>query len=262
VTPSIEERGDLVATIVGRTLLGATMLAPFLLFCVHIDRPWIGLLPQILVLVFLYSTNRRLFSRALFWPLFYAALISLPWPLTFVAPLLAYWVIYRLYPSVRIGDDTFATGRFTRPATWWTGSIIVLSGCALLAWFLIFKPDLSDLKRSLPPFGPPLLLAVGICLSIFNALWEEAIVKGIAWAALEELLPRDFLVNLGQAILFGMMHVGGFPRGLTGVCMAALYAFALGIVKKLSGGLLAPIVAHAAADMVIVLIVVLLVPSA
>ena len=118
----------------------------------------------------------------------------------------------------------------------------------------LFHPDLSALARMVPPGGPLLLVAVGIAFSVFNAIWEEFILKGIAWNSLQLVLRRNWHINTSQAALFGIIHIGGFPRGWVGVLMATLYGLVVGIIREVSAGMLAPIVTHLFADATIFLI--------
>jgi membrane protease YdiL (CAAX protease family) len=58
-----------------------------------------------------------------------------------------------------------------------------------------------------------------------------------------------------QAILFGAHHyLAGFPNGASGLVLTLIYGFLLGILRRLSGGMLAPLMAHIAADLVIFII--------
>jgi len=50
------------------------------------------------------------------------------------------------------------------------------------------------------------------------------------------------------ALLFGLGHLRGYPSGVTGACLAALFGFAMGVLRLWTGGLALPIVAHMAAD--------------
>ena len=100
-----------------------------------------------------------------------------------------------------------------------------------------------------------MLLGIGVAFSIFNAIWEEFILKGIGWNSLEAVFRRVWAINTGQAALFGVMHIGGFPRGWIGVLTATVYGLVLGIIRRESRGLLAPIAAHVFADATIFLII-------
>jgi hypothetical protein len=54
-----------------------------------------------------------------------------------------------------------------------------------------------------------------------------------------------------QAVAFGLIHWRGFPRGLDGVVLATVYGLMLGAIRRRTGGLLAPWLAHVFADVVI-----------
>jgi membrane protease YdiL (CAAX protease family) len=55
-----------------------------------------------------------------------------------------------------------------------------------------------------------------------------------------------------QAVAFGALHVTGFPRGWVGVALATIYGLMMGAVRRRSGGMLAPWIAHVLTDVVIV----------
>jgi hypothetical protein len=54
------------------------------------------------------------------------------------------------------------------------------------------------------------------------------------------------------------MHFRGVPGGAIGVALAATYGWMLGALWLRAGGMLAPIVAHVAADVVIMAIMLVL----
>ena len=56
---------------------------------------------------------------------------------------------------------------------------------------------------------------------------------------------------------FGALHVRGFPRGWAGVGLATIYGVMTGGIRRRSGGMLAPWVAHVFTDIVIAGIVVM-----
>jgi len=205
-------------------------------------------------LIYFWRRSFDLFARAVFWPLFYAALITLPWPLSFVVPLAVYLVMYWRWPRFRISTHWLIRGTFTKSTVAWMVPTILISSGGLLAWVFLFHPDLSDLVRVVPPGAPLLLLVVGIAFSVFNAIWEECILKGIGWNSLQLVFRRDWHINTSQAALFGIIHIGGFPRGWVGVLMATLYGLVLGIIREVSAGMLAPIATHIFADATIFLI--------
>ena len=51
-----------------------------------------------------------------------------------------------------------------------------------------------------------------------------------------------------QATSFGVARAHGFPRGVTGVLLAGVWGYLLGLLRQRTGGLLAPVLAHVVAD--------------
>ncbi len=243
-----------------RTLFLFVAVAPFLtVFFAATPWRWAPLAPMVVAEVYLFCTARELWLHSLFWPVFYLAIAAgLPWPLVFVLPLLGYLALYWAWPRSRPSPTWLVRGRFTRAALGWTVPTIVLSSGALLGWVLLLRPDLSDLVPMIPSGGLVVLVAAGLAFSIFNAIWEEFILKGILWTGLERVFSRTWAVNVVQAILFGAIHYGGFPRGPSGAAMAGLYGFAIGLIRSRSGGMLAPVVTHFFADATIFVILYLL----
>jgi uncharacterized protein len=230
-----------------RALLLAVIVCPFLLFLVGTSLK-VAAIPMSLAVAYFWWRNFALFARSLFWPLFLICVLALPWPFGFVAPLVAYLSLYWRWPRFRTSVSWLVLGKFTKRATAWMVPTVLISSGALLAWVFLFRPDLSDLARMVPPGGTTALIGVGIAFSILNATWEELIFKGIAWNSLQLVFTRDWQINMVQSVLFGIAHAGGFPRGRVGILMATLYGFMLGIIRKESGGLLVPIVTHVFAD--------------
>jgi membrane protease YdiL (CAAX protease family) len=237
-----------------RVLLLGTVASPFLLLWFRSMYLWLGLIPLGALILHFWRRNFALFAHAVFWPMFFVGLLCLTWPLSFTAPLGAYLALYAAWPRLRGSTNWLVWGRFTPVAIKWTVPTVFISSGSLLAWVFLFRPDLSDLARMVPRRGPIVLIAIGVVFSVLNAIWEEFILKGIGWKCLEEVFRRGWAVNTGQAALFGAMHIGGFPRGWIGVLMASVYGFVLGVIRKESRGLLAPIATHIFADATIFLI--------
>lgn len=137
----------------------------------------------------------------------------------------------------------------------WVAAVAAASGVALVLWKALRRPDVADLTRALPPVAPWLLLAGGIAWAALNAYGEEAIFRGALFEALERAVGARAAVVV-QAIPFGLVHFRGFPRGWDGVALAAIYGLMLGAMRRRTGGLLGPILAHTVADAVILLLLV------
>ena len=241
-----------------RAVLLGIVVAPFALVFLRGPYRWAGALPLAVALLWLATRGFALFARALFWPIFFVGLVALPWPLSFVAPLGLYLALYAAAPRLRAAAGWLQAGRFTAATVAWMLPTILATSGALVGWVFLFRPDLGDLARMVPAGGLPALLATGVLFSVANAVWEEFILKGIAWNSLAAVFRAGWAVNVGQAVLFGVIHVGGFPRGVVGVLMATLYGLALGVIRRESRGLAAPIVTHVFADATIFVIVYLL----
>lgn len=134
----------------------------------------------------------------------------------------------------------------------WVLLVVALSAGALVAWWAIVRPDLSDLPAL--PAGPhPALLAAGVVAwAMCNAAAEELYFRGALQHELVRALGRGGV--LVQAVAFGLMHYRGFPRGWAGVGLATIYGIMMSALRRRSGGLLAPWVAHVLADLVVVAI--------
>jgi membrane protease YdiL (CAAX protease family) len=246
-----------------RALLLVVVVSPFLLFLFPTHSStrsaWFALLPLSVSTVAMICFRRRnfvLFARAVFWPMLYAAIVMhIPWPLNLVGPLAVYLIMYWRWPRFSDSTHWLIRGTFTKTAIAWMIPTILISSAGLLGWVFLFHPDLSNLARMVRLGGTLQLLAVGIAFSVFNAIWEEFILKGIAWNSLQLVFRRNWQINTSQAALFGLFHFSGFPRGWVGVLMAALYGLVLGIIREVSAGLLVPIVTHIFADATIFLII-------
>lgn len=132
----------------------------------------------------------------------------------------------------------------------------LLSAGALLLW-AFWTDNLGVGAVMLESFrGVPrwFLFLIGIPLfALLNAFAEEAIYRGVLFEALlRRFRNKVWLVLAVQASAFAAAHyLSGFPNGKLGYAMTFVYALMLGFVRLWSGGLLAPFVAHVAADLVI-----------
>jgi membrane protease YdiL (CAAX protease family) len=182
------------------------------------------------------------------------------WPLPLLAALGMYAVLAR-------------GGQFGPPARWWRRGTVdgrnlllaagfaVVASIALVAWWKLTSPDLSDLRGRLPAVHPALLVAGAVVFSMANALAEEAMWRGLITDALARTIAIPAVVLVIQAASFGFVHYRGFPRGLTGVGLAMIYGLMMGELRRRSDGLLVPWLAHIIADLTIVAVVVLLASS-
>jgi len=118
-----------------------------------------------------------------------------------------------------------------------------------MAWM---KPDIGRHLALVPDVPTWTYLFLGIGFALFNAVMEEAIFRGVLMEAVDSALGAGAGSVALQAIPFAAFHyLAGFPNGLTGVAMVFVYGLALGAIRRMSRGMLAPLIAHIGADLTI-----------
>lgn len=177
------------------------------------------------------------------------------WPLIWVAPLSFYFLLVALLPPFRATFSGWSFGRMNQQTTFAAIGIAIVSSAALACFQAWSKPDLHAYASMLPKRLPGGLLIAGIIFSIFNALLEELIFRGVLFTAIESQTGATMAVAI-TAALFGYGHMHGYPPGLLGAALAGGYGLALGWLRVFSGGLGLPVIAHIAADATIFMIVV------
>lgn len=178
------------------------------------------------------------------------------WPFRPLMPLGVYGLLFWRMPSLRRSAGWLRAGRFDQKVWWLFGITAVGSSGALFAWYWLLEPDLSPFLASIPDWSPVLLALAGLGFALLNAAVEEAIFRGVFMQALEESLGPGWSALFAQAVAFGVSHFAGIPKGWSGVGMATLCGGMLGVIRRCSGGLLAPFLAHVVADVAIFLLLV------
>ena len=184
------------------------------------------------------------------------------WPLMPLAPLVVYGAAATAVPKLRQTIGWLHKGRFHPAVIKLSIATIVVSGIGLVGWVLLTKPDLAyhfELIPALPFWAYPL---AGVGFAFFNAAMEEAVFRGIMMEALDSALgPGSWSVVI-QASAFAAFHyVAGFPNGPLGFVMVLVYGILLGAIRRVSNGMLAPLLAHVAADLTIFSILMVLAPQ-
>jgi membrane protease YdiL (CAAX protease family) len=132
--------------------------------------------------------------------------------------------------------------------------ISATAGICLYAWTRIVDPDLTKYRALVPALPLLGLVAAGGAFAIINAVMEEFIWRGVLQGWLTTFVGKWPAVAV-QAASFGAFHYLGFPSGFAGAVLAGTYGVLLGLLALRSAGLLAAIVAHVTADLVIFSIV-------
>jgi membrane protease YdiL (CAAX protease family) len=174
------------------------------------------------------------------------------WQLAMLLAIVAFVALGRGVPALRPPDGWRARGRVP-PG--WTLLVGGVTPFALSAWMVLFRPNLGDVVAAYIPDLPLALLVVGaVGFAVVNAALEELIWRGVLQNRLEPLFGPGAAIVL-QAVSFGVQHYGGVPRGVAGVLLVSVWGVMLGALRRRSGGLLAPFLAHVVADAVIAVIV-------
>lgn len=203
---------------------------------------------QTAIVAYFYKTSTAYFAQSVFWPIFLASMIIIPWPLNFIFSIAAYLTLMLSFKKYRDEIRWLKFGEWNKTTTFFTIPTILVSSSALILWVVLLKPDLSDLKAMVPTNSVIEIIIIGMLFSVFNAIWEEMIMKGILWDGIELFFKNAVFIIIFQAILFGIMHLNGFPRGIIGAFMAGIYGLMIGFIRESSKGLLAPIITHFFAD--------------
>jgi membrane protease YdiL (CAAX protease family) len=128
-----------------------------------------------------------------------------------------------------------------------TAGVVALSSAALVLYHALARPDVTALGAALPVRALGGVALAGAVFAVLNATLEELVFRGVLFDALESQWGWQAAVGL-TAVLFGLGHVGGYPPGWPGACLAGLYGAVLGLLRVWVGGLFLPILAHIAAD--------------
>jgi hypothetical protein len=173
------------------------------------------------------------------------------WPLPTVLALAVALIVGKLAPFTKDSFGWIRRGDWGRKQALTTAVIVIISGISLICWFVIVKPDISDIACRIPRTHPVALIPAGLLFSLSNATCEEFVWRGMIFDAVGRIFSSGAVVIFIQALSFGFAHLNGFPGGASGIILASIYGCIMGWVRQNTKGLLAPIAAHASADAVI-----------
>ena len=187
------------------------------------------------------------------WSCIALALFGLPSQLWLALGLAPYAAVERLGRGSRRAFNWFTAGTITREVVSAAAASILLSAVAMIVWFRSVRPDINDLIETfVPEWRWALLISGGLLISMWNAAVEEMAYRGVLMDALDRSVGAGILSLLAQAAAFGVFHINGFPRGWIGVGLASIFGVMMGLIRRLSGGLLTAWAAHVCTDVVII----------
>jgi len=176
------------------------------------------------------------------------------WPLLWLVPLAAYFGLVAVVKPLRATFRPLRFGRVSTSTIAATIAITIASCLVLVAFDVLADPDTSGLAARLPINALGGVIAAGVLFSLFNAVLEELVFRGILFDAIESQWG-GWVSVAATAVIFGYGHMRGYPPGSVGALLAAVYGFALGGLRLFTGGLGLPVAAHVAADATIFAIV-------
>jgi membrane protease YdiL (CAAX protease family) len=172
-------------------------------------------------------------------------------PFTSLVPLVIFVGVVRFTRLRRTVFRWLGGGRIERSLIPFLCLIVVLAAVGQFAWFRLSDPDLNLFREMIPKGHFGLVVSAGLAFALINAVVEEAIYRGVIQGALESAFGLTWFPLIVQALVFGYAHFEGIPSGWSGVLLATSYGFVLGIMKRRNGGMMAPILVHFFADLVI-----------
>lgn len=209
--------------------------------------------------LYFYWRNFAIFTPSLFLLILALTLLvfEVPsfWLFNILMAIAVYGAVVFAIAPLRKASTLHGVGRFDAVTAFAGLAIVAGAAGALAAWKAVAGPDLSQYGEIIPEVGPGLLVAGIFGFSLFNAVAEEFIFRGVLWDAFGKLLPGPLSVIIVQAVFFGLSHYKGVPSGGAGVALAAVYGVALGFLRHRSGGLGPPVAVHVFADFTVSFIV-------
>ncbi len=174
------------------------------------------------------------------------------WPLPGAVAVLAAWWVARRSSRGELWRSWWRRGSVTAELPWLLLLTVLVTAVALVTWQRVLDGRLPQAYVDAAVGRPLWLLVVaGVGFSLVNAAVEEAVFRGVLQTALERVGGPVFAIVV-QAVAFGLLHVVGVPTGVVGAVMAGGWGVLLGVMRWRTRGLLAPYVAHVAADLTIV----------
>jgi membrane protease YdiL (CAAX protease family) len=219
----------------------------------HSAGSWVAVASAIIAVCAIAARSVHAVHLSLFCLYWVAMPILFPafrvWPLNIVIPLVVYGSTVTALPSLRHSLGWLRRGRMGSDIIMMVLATAVVSGIALVTWYIAASPGNRQLLLNMPRMPRWAFPFAGLAFALGNAAVEEAIFRGIIMDALDSAFGPGNSAMMLQAATFAVMHfVAGFPRGWWGLAMVFVYGLMLGMLRRRSRGMLAPWLAHVAAD--------------
>ena len=168
-----------------------------------------------------------------------------------------YFYVVLLIGPLRRSLVWLRAGKFNFGSVALMVGIVLVSAIAVILWTHYTPQSPAIHGRILPANVPGYLVPIYMgAFAMVNSLIEEIIWRGVMLTALEAAFGVGAFSLVLQAVQFGLAHYRrGFPNGWSGAGLTFLFGLAMGVLRRRSGGLVVPWIAHAAADFTIVWLV-------
>lgn len=262
------EKYNIITLLIYIFLFIGTIFYPHYLSKIGKNYPYISYFAVLALIVsgtyYIYKKSFNLFVNIIFFVIFYLSYpimklqmeelkISFP-GINFLFPIFIYLLVIFFVKSFKNEISWFRSGNIDRVSWILILVMIVISSIALISWSVLIKPDLSQFKTLFQENHPALLFLGGIGFALSNAFVEELIFRGFFYEGLKTLISKTSYVIIIQALLFGLLHINGFPSGVLGVSLVFVWGIFLGAIRYRSQGLFGCILSHIFADMTIFMI--------
>lgn len=190
-------------------------------------------------------------------PLVFLLLEDASWQLPqvyFLPSIVVYLIVLWRAPALRTHVGWLSRGTFDRGTVVLAVVLVVVSVAALVVWTRVTAPDLDAYRRFMPEVAPAVLVFYGVAFAFANSLFEEFVARAVMLDGFRALFQRWLPAIAAQALIFAAWHFNGFPGGWSGAALVFVWSLVLGLLRRTSGGMLAPFVAHVFADATIALI--------
>lgn len=222
---------------------------------------WALSIVMIAVAVYSSLSVKNLFPTILFFTLIHVSTplnewftgkIGLYFPGTYyLIPIMAFTGLILVSKPVRQNISWWRKDQIDKTSVILIASLAIISGLALYIWGHFIAKDLNVFVGQIPNVTFAWIVLNGLGFSIFNAIAEEYLSRGMLCNGLEKILENKFWIIALQAIIFGIFHFQGFPGGLIGVCMVIAWSVVLGIIRYRTKGLTGVLTGHFFADLTI-----------
>jgi membrane protease YdiL (CAAX protease family) len=172
---------------------------------------------------------------------------SSSWPWYLLLPLLVYAGVVLAVKPLRQTTPPITVGRLGGAPLAFSAVLVVATSAVLVAFHAWACPDVTALAGKLPVAAFGNLLVAGLCFSVVNASLEEVVFRGVLWGAIAGEWGR-MVALVVTSVLFGFVHLSGYPPGPLGAVLAGTYGLVLGLLRWWAGGLGLALGCHVCAD--------------